>query len=256
MKTWREHLRVLSPILWVVWLTGCSSPSLVEPVRSSSEYRHSPYQEPFSGKDLTGWRMPIGEWTVAGGVESQTGDPKALRILDGSGVLVNGPTGRTVNLLSEMEHGDVELSLEFLVPEGSNSGVYLQGRYEVQIRDSWQHYEPTFADCGGIYQRWIDQQGFEGQAPRVNASLPAGEWQRFDITFRAPRFDSLGRKVEDARFVQVLHNGVVIHENVSVSGPTRSASFINERALGPIMLQGDHGPVAYRNLIVRQVVLP
>lgn len=256
MKSWREDLRLLSPVLWVVWLSGCASPSSVDPVRSSSGDRESSYREPFTGKDLLGWRMPLGEWRVAGEVMMNPAASNELMVGEGSGLLVNGPSGRTVNLLSEMEHGDVEVSLEFLVPEGSNSGVYLQGRYEVQILDSWQNYEVTFGDCGGIYQRWVNNQGFEGRAPRVNASLPAGEWQRFDITFRAPRFDSLGRKVEDARFVQVVHNGVIIHENVSVSGPTRSASFSDERAFGPMMLQGDHGPVAYRNLIVRQVALP
>ena len=76
------------------------------------------------------------------------------------------------------------------------------------------------------------------------------------MTFRAPRFNDSGKKTENARFVKVVHNGVVIHEEVEVTGPTRSASFEDEGAWGPLMLQGDHGPVAYRNLLVRHLVIP
>ena len=98
-----------------------------------------------------------------------------------------------------------------------------------------------------------DNRGFEGKPPRVNAARKPGEWQSFDITFRAPRFDTAGRKTENARFVKVVHNGIVIHENEEVTGPTRASTFNDEKALGPLMLQGDHGPVAYRNLRVRNL---
>jgi hypothetical protein len=129
--------------------------------------------------------------------------------------------------------------------------VYLQGRYEVQIFDSWGVEKPGFGDCGGIYQRGRDGERFEGHSPRENASRPPGEWQTFDIIFQAPRFDAAGGKTANARFVRVVHNGVVIHENVEVTGPTRAATFEDEKALGPLMLQGDHGPVAYRNIVVK-----
>jgi hypothetical protein len=134
--------------------------------------------------------------------------------------------------------------------------VYFQGRYEVQVFDSWGVEKPKHSDCGGIYERWRDDRGFEGRPPKVNASRPPGEWQSFDVVFRAPRFDEFGNKTEDARFVSVKHNGVLIHENVPLSGPTRAALHeTNEAAYGPLMLQGDHGPVAYRNLIVRHVTV-
>jgi len=87
----------------------------------------------------------------------------------------------------------------------------------------------------------------------MNASKPPGEWQTFDITFRAPRFDATGKKIENARFVKVVHNGKVIHENVSVTGPTRSPAFEKEGVSGPIILQGDHGPVAFRNFWIERV---
>jgi hypothetical protein len=176
-------------------------------------------------------------------------DPQKFVIQAGEGVLVNGAAGRTVDILTGHEHGDVEAHIEFMVPKGSNSGIYFQGRYEIQVFDSWGVERPQHSDCGGIYERWRDGKGFEGHAPRVNAAKPPGEWQTFEVVFRAPRFDASGRKVANARFVRVVHNGQVVHEDVEVTGPTRAARFENdEQATGPLMLQGDHGPVAYRNL--------
>ena len=84
----------------------------------------------------------------------------------------------------------------------------------------------------------------------MNASKPPGEWQSFHAFFRAPKFEG-ARKVSNARFDKVLHNGVVVQENVEVDGGTRSHMQIGEAASNPVMLQGDHGPVAYRNLYIR-----
>jgi hypothetical protein len=202
---------------------------------------------------LAAWRGDTGTWVAAGDATLDPADPKRLEAAPGTGVLVNGPDGRTVDLLSRLEHGDAEVHVEFVVPEGSNSGVYLQGRYEVQVFDSWGVADPRFSDCGGIYQRWRDGEGFEGHPPATNASRPPGEWQTFDIVFHAPRFDAAGRKTANARFVRVVHNGVVVHEDVEVTGPTRAATFEDEAPRGPLMLQGDHGPVAYRSVVVRSL---
>jgi len=199
----------------------------------------------FNGQDLTGWKMPAGAWQAAGSVPLDPQDMKKLVVEAGQGVLVNGPQGKTSNLLTTAQHGDIECHIEFVVPKGSNSGVYFQGRYEIQILDSYGVQEPKYSDCGGIYR---DNKDFEGKAPSLNASLAPGEWQAFDVVFQAPRFDSTGQKIANAKFVKVVHNGKVIHENVEVPGPTRAAAFRDEQALGPLMLQGDHGPVAYRNL--------
>ena len=99
-----------------------------------------------------------------------------------------------------------------------------------------------------LFRSGKGKEGYEGHTPKRNASKAPGEWQTFDITFRAPRFDAAGKKVENARFIKVVHNGQVIHENVEMTGPTRGSKFENEAASGPIVIQGDHGPVAYRNL--------
>ena len=84
-----------------------------------------------------------------------------------------------------------------------------------------------------------------------DASRRPGEWQSFYIWFQAPKFDATGRKTANAKFLRVVHNGLSVQNNVEVDGPTRAAMNIAEAAANPIMLQGDHGPVAYRNLYVR-----
>jgi hypothetical protein len=209
----------------------------------------------FSGGDLAGWRQPHGDWTLAEGVTLDAAKPEAFVIASGLGVMVNGANGRTGNLMTEAEFGDLELHVEFCIPKHSNSGIYLQGRYEIQVYDSYGVEKDAYPgiECGGIYPRWINEQGVDGRSPRVNASKPPGEWQAFDIHFRAPRFDAEGKKIANAQMVRVSHNGQVIHENVDLKGPTRSAHWADEKALGPILLQGDHGPVAYRNLRAKQI---
>jgi hypothetical protein len=191
-----------------------------------------------NGKDLSGWTTEHGkplEWTSEGGV------------------IRNGPRGRTDNLVTTEKFGDVELYLEFMIPKGSNSGVYLQGLYEIQIFDSYGKTEMTTSDGGAIYHQWINEKPVGGSAPKVNASLAPGEWQSYHAWFRAPRFDKSGKKIENAKFVKVLHNGKLVQENFSVDGPTRAHMEIAEAPLNPIMLQGDHGPVSYRNIYIRKL---
>ena len=139
-----------------------------------------------------------------------------------------------------------------MIAKGSNSGVYLHGLYEVQVFDSFGSTEKmTSSDGGGIYHRWIDNKGVGGSAPSRNASRPPGEWQSFQIWFRGPRFDAAGKKTANAHFIRVLHNGLSVQENVEVEGGTRAHMSIPEAATNPIMLQGDHGPVAYRHVYIR-----
>ena len=202
------------------------------------------------GDDFAAWRGDTGEWEIVGDTFCDPDDEKKLAWKDGTGAVVNGPKGHTEHLVSTQEFGDVVAHVEFMVPKESNSGVYFQGRYEVQVLDSWGVEKPEHSDCGGIYQRWDDNRdpkGFEGHPPRVNAARAPGEWQSFDVVFRAPRFDDQGRKTALARFERVVHNGRVVHENVYLNGPTRACLFGDEKPLGPMMFQGDHGPVAYRN---------
>jgi sugar phosphate isomerase/epimerase len=207
---------------------------------------------PLTGSDLSAWRGNTGDWTVVQSVTLAPGDEKTLTAQAGTGAMVNGPAGRTVNLLSKQEFGDVRAHVEFLVPKDSNSGVYFMGRYEIQVFDSWQKAgEYPGMECSGIYERWGENRepkGFEGHSPRVNASKAPGQWQSFDVVFRAPRFDKSGCKIANARFETVVHNGVLVHRDVELTGPTRASAYDDEKPVGPLMLQGDHGPVAYRNI--------
>ncbi|GGB97642.1 3-keto-disaccharide hydrolase [Dyadobacter sediminis] len=180
-------------------------------------------------------------------------DTDEKRFEPGVGIVLALPVKPdTGHLFTRMQHGDIELEFDFAVAKQSNSGVYLQGRYEVQIFDSWGVATPAFYDCGGIYQRWnesrVSKKGFEGKVPAQNACKAPGTWQHFKIVFQSPRFDKKGQKTANAKFIKVQLNDVVIHENVEVTGPTRSAAFEDERPTGPLMFQGDHGPVAIRNI--------
>jgi hypothetical protein len=204
--------------------------------------------------NMDGFQDVADNWSVVGDVAADRETQHDLSWMAGEGILVNIPTdGARENLFTAWEHGDIELELEFMMPKGSNAGIYLQGRYEIQLFDSWGVEKPTFADAGGIYQRWDatrpdGQQGYQGHPPSMNVSRAPGLWQKFQIQFQAPRFDDSGRKTANAKMIKVVYNGVVIHENVELTGPTRAAAFSDERAMGPLMIQGDHGPVAVRNI--------
>ncbi|MDH4092353.1 MAG: DUF1080 domain-containing protein [Cyclobacteriaceae bacterium] len=207
--------------------------------------------------DLQSFSNAPKNWKLAGGIRNSFKDT-SLKTTKGTGVLYDDFSKGIqykdgANLFTKLEHGDVFLSLDFLIPSGSNSGVYLQGRYEIQLFDSWLVKTPHVIDCGSIYERWDDsrpagEKGFEGHPARVNASLAPNAWQHLEIEFQAPRFDAAGNKVKPARFVKVVLNGITIHENVVIFGPTRAAAFSDEAATGPLMIQGDHGPVAFRNI--------
>jgi hypothetical protein len=213
-----------------------------------------------NGSDLLGWRVELGwrgvpgrtnEWLTTRSVALSADSSRLVAQREPGGIIVNGIETHTTNLISVSKFRDLELYLEFMVARKSNSGVYLHGLYEVQVFDSFGSTEPlTFSDGGAIYQRWENEKGFGGFPPRSNACRAAGEWQYYRIRFRGPRFEG-GKKVQDAKFERVVYNGVTVHENVVCDGPTRSALEIPEAEQNPLMLQGDHGPVAYRNIYVR-----
>ena len=206
--------------------------------------------------DLSAFDQPSKNWTIEQAVFAKYTDT-LFQVSPGSGVLVNtlrgGKYHRTDDLKSKMQHGDIRLLVDFMLPRGMNSGIYLQGRYEVQLYDSWGKKTVKYDDCGGIYERWDEargkgKEGYEGYAPRQNASKAPGLWQSLEIDFQAPRFDANGKKIANAIFKKVILNGLVVQENIEVSGMTRGAIFDKEAPFGPILIQGDHGPVAFRNL--------
>jgi hypothetical protein len=142
-----------------------------------------------------------------------------------NGILKSAKSG--VNLVTEQKFNDFKMHVEFRYPEGSNSGVYLRGRYEVQITDS-KGKEPSFGELGGVY-------GFI--APSEQAAKDAGEWQSFDITLTG-------------RMLTLVINGKPVITNQEIAGITGGALDSNEGEPGPILLQGDHGPIEFRNMII------
>jgi len=201
--------------------------------------------EPFNGKDLTGWMFKgdakKSKWEATE-VRIHPSKPTELqptKHAEGTPYwLVN--MGGGVDAYTEQKFGDCTIAVEFMIPQGSNSGVYVMGEYEVQILDSYGKEKVGPGDLGGIYNT---------AAPKVNASKKPGEWQTFVIEFRAPTFEG-GKKVGNAKFVKVTLNDTVIHENVEMKGPTPGGLTGKEVATGPILIQGDHGAVAIRKLTI------
>jgi Domain of Unknown Function (DUF1080) len=179
----------------------------------------------FNGRDLTGWRLIEAKsengWSVADGTLSNR--PASH--------VAGQPARRFGNLRTEREFDDFNLKLEVMVPAGSNSGVYLRGIYEIQVFDSFGKPLDSH-NMGALYSRIV---------PSVAAEKPASEWQTLDITLVN-------------RHLTVLLNGITIIANQPIMGCTGGALWSDEFRLGPIYLQGDHGAVTYRNLILRPVV--
>ena len=207
--------------------------------------------------DLSAFRDPAKSWKIVGNVSADLNKPHKLNTAEGNGILANVPDKKSkgADLYTNFEHADIDLELDYMMALGSNSGIYLQGLYELQLEDSWGVKVPTAAHNGAVYERWDEsrpkgQQGFQGYAPRQNVSKAPGLWQNLKIAYQAPRFDANGQKTENAKLLRVELNGVLIHENVVLLGPTRGAMQAEELPKGPLRFQGDHGPVAFRNIKV------
>ncbi|MDP9206798.1 MAG: DUF1080 domain-containing protein [Gemmatimonadota bacterium] len=191
----------------------------------------------FGGKDLSRWRGKDGvpaKWTIRDGY---------IEVGAGAGDIT------TVD-----KFGDVQLHIEWATPalpkgegqERGNSGVFLMERYEVQVLDSYDNKTYYHGQAASVYKQ---------HAPLVNASRKPGEWQAYDIVFHAPKFDEQGKVIERAR-VTVIHNGVLVQNNVEIYGITyndRPALYIAHDPQQPLRLQ-DHGnPVRYRNIWIRRL---
>ena len=199
---------------------------------------------PFNGVDLKGWKFKGDEkkskWVV-GHAALDEKDPRKIVVSEAkdrdAAEMIN-PQG-SVDIYTEQTFGDCTVEVEVMVPKGSNSGIYLMGQYEVQVIDSFgKKGELKPGDMGGIYNT---------SAPKKNAAKKPCEWQKFVIEFQAPRFEDK-KKTANGKFLKVVLNDEVIHENVEVKGPTGGQLAGGERAMGPLMFQGDHGPIAFRNL--------
>jgi hypothetical protein len=201
----------------------------------------------FNGRDLDNWQVKGSEekskWVV-GKAKMSTQDPKQLVAEKGHGEMVNlaARHGDSVDIFSEAKFGDCRLELQLMVPKGSNSGVYVMGEYEIQVLDSWGRRRMGSGDMGAIYG---------ASPPPVNASLRPGHWQKYIIEWQAPKFDAGGSKTDNAKFLKVELNGQVLHKDLEMPKQTPGGVANREAPAGPLMFQGNHGPVAYRNIIVK-----
>lgn len=205
--------------------------------------------------DLSSFQDPGESWKIVGNVTADLANSNVFEYSKGTGILLNIPDEERhgSDLFTKREYGDIDLELEYMMALGSNSGIYLQGRYELQLEDTWGASNPTSANNGGIYEYWDDShpegyQGYGGHPPRQNASRAPGLWQNLKISFQAPRFNDSGKKIENARILQVKLNGVIVQDNVELLASTRGAIDKQEKATGPLRFQGDHGAVAFRNI--------
>jgi len=209
-----------------------------------------------NGRDLAGWHsenQAPHEWFTSSSVSwRRVFSPKNLTAKSGAGDrMVNGKEGKTANFISDDKFGSFELYLEFLLAKGSNSGVFLHGLYEVQIFDSYGFDGPmTVGDAGGMYEL---PEGGGGSPPARNAARPPGEWQSLRIWFQGPQFDAAGKMMAKPKVLRVMLNDVPVQEDFTLAGPTLSHLNIAPAAKNPIMLQGDHGPVAFRNIFIKEV---
>lgn len=210
---------------------GCGAP---KPLFEADETIPADAIVLFDGKDLSAWH------------KRGSDDPAGWKVENGYAEVVPG----TGDICTKELFFDCQLHVEFWLPlmpdakgQGrANSGVYLQGRYEVQVLDSYR-LDSKDDDCGGIYKR---------SAPLVNACRPPERWQTYDIFFLSPRFNENGVKIQSAR-MSVLHNGVWIHHNLHIHQPTGGEIDHNYSEPGPILLQ-DHGNyVRYRNIWIRKL---
>ncbi len=181
----------------------------------------------FDGKNTDSWQR----WPLTWG------------ITEDGGMQIGGSS-----MVTKQEFGDAQYHIEFMTPfmpdelgQGrGNSGVYIAGQYEVQVLDSFADV-PADNLCGGIYKKAV---------PLAAPSLPPLQWQTYDITFIAPKFDANGKKLSNAE-ITVVHNGIIIHNKLVMDSPTPGGVSEQEAAKGVLMLQ-DHGnPVKYRNIWVK-----
>lgn len=194
----------------------------------------------FNGSGFSEWKS-MGKDSVSG-VRWYINNDSSMTVLPQSG-----------DIATKRSFGDCQLHLEFKTPpvvkgEGQgrgNSGVFLQGRYEVQVLDNFENRTYSNGQCGSVYKQSI---------PLVNTCRKPGEWQTYDILFTAPRFNADGVLVAPGR-VTVIHNGVVIQLNTEIKGTTEYIGLPKNQSHGnaPIRLQ-DHGDlVSYRNIWIREL---
>ncbi|HVY68602.1 MAG TPA: DUF1080 domain-containing protein [Verrucomicrobiae bacterium] len=193
----------------------------------------------FDGTDLSKWR-------------DAKGNPSGWKLEEGAMIVPPEGTEGGGDIFTKEEFGDCQLHVEFATPDPpkgdsqgrGNSGVFLLGRYEFQVLDSYNNRTYADGSAGSLYGQY---------PPLVNASKKPGEWQVYDIVFTAPRYKD--GKLETPAYVTAFHNGVLVQNHAAYLGPSGHKTLANENkpgpTVGPLKLQDHHNPMHYRNIWIR-----
>lgn len=205
------------------------------------------------GDALDAWRASgwkVGELKLHPEDPTRLIDDAEAKPSEWNGAAISNVGGESPSeLVSKIEFGDIDFSCQFMLPKGGNSGLYVMGRYEIQLLDSSGKSELGYGDCGGLYAG-ADANVWPGRAPQFNAFREPGDWHTLSCMFQAPRFDAAGVKIANAKFKRVLIDDTLMHEEVEVPCAT-AGGYEGEVRFGPLRFQGDHGPVALRGLRVK-----
>jgi hypothetical protein len=249
---WAQAPKKEPPIQWVETPTGRwmvhdearPAPPVVTPAVCGAQTAPAPPPSDaivlFDGKDLSNWT-------------DVKGQPSKWVIRDGYMESVKGAG----YIRTQREFGSVQVHVEFATPSTvsgksqgrGNSGVFLQGQYEVQVLDSYDNATYPDGQCGALYGRAV---------PLVNASCKPGQWQTYDIIYHRPTFDQAGKVTKKAVFT-VIHNGVLIQDHVALEGgtgwigPHTITDYVAHGDAGPLMFQDHNNPVRFRNVWVREL---
>lgn len=238
--------------LLVIIVQACSDSS-----RNSVDVRNTPERLPMNTillTDKSGFLKSGANWKIVKNVVADH-QQEGVTIVPGEGVLLNdvNSSDELTPLVTNFEHGDLELEMEFMTPKGSNSGLFFQGRYEIELSDTWNVKDTLLAYCGTIFQNNKDET--KAIVPVVNASKAPGLWQQIKVLFRAPRFDTQGNKIASAKFEHVYLNGFLLHKDIQVNGPVANAFLPDEKELGPLVIQADNGTIVVRNIRYKSYTL-
>lgn len=210
----------------VLFLVCCNYFICVTRVQAQTDTK--PVFKNLSLNDLSGFKTVPQQWNLVGDISYDLNKPDKSEIKNGTGILAHIPKGKSESILvSNLEHDNLGIEFEFMLAAGSQTTLYLQGRYAIKLNDSWSNFEPL-------------------QDARMNVCRAPGLWQKMQIFFQAPKFNNLGNKTDDARFLKVVYNGVTIQENIKLNGPSANSPLKGEAISGPWMLSAS-GAIALKN---------
>jgi hypothetical protein len=183
-------------------------------------------------------------------------DKTIIKLVKGTGVLVNRPIKGSINLVSKKQlEGDSEIDFEFMTSRKSNSAIYILGRYKILLSDSWPNQQSSPSDLGALEMNSLDKtSAFRFMLPTSRVAKAPGLWQHMKIKFRAPEFDNSGNKIKNAHLEEVYLNGVLIHQEIEISSPSNGSLFSDENTNGPLVFQGDENhALAFKNINYRSL---